>query len=70
LNNLKPPVFWKDKSIYLQQLKKWDLKKLDIMASKIAEAEILMKRNSQINNSVVIKDLIITLTTQASISSS
>ena len=70
LNNLKPPVFWKDKSIYLQQLKKWDLKKLDIMASKIAEAEILMKRNSQINNSVVIKDLIITLTTKASISSS
>jgi DNA polymerase-3 subunit delta len=70
LANLKPPVFWKDKPVYLQQLEKWDLKKLDIMANEIADIEILMKKNSKINNGVVIKNLIITLTTKASISSS
>ena len=70
LANLKPPVFWKDKPVYLQQLEKWDLKKLDIMANEIADIEILMKKNSKINNGVIIKNLIITLTTKASISSS
>ncbi len=68
LENIKPPVFWKDKPIYLEQLKKWDITKLNKAADKIGSAEILMKKNSQIRNDLVIKDLIIELTKQASIS--
>ncbi len=68
LDNIKPPVFWKDKPIYLQQLKKWNLKKLGKMALKISEAEILMKKNSQIRNDIIIKNLILLVYNEASIS--
>ena len=63
---LKPPIFWKDKPIMLQQLKKWSLKELEKIMSKIQEAETLMKKNSYLQNSVVIKDLIIKVTNVAS----
>ena len=68
LENLKPPIFWKDKPIIQQQLRKWNLKKIEEMLFKIAETEILMKKNSYIKNNVIIKDLIIKLTNKASTS--
>ena len=54
LENLKPPIFWKDKPIIQQQLRKWNLKKIEEMLFKIAETEILMKKNSYIKNNVII----------------
>ena len=66
LESLKPPIFWKDKPIILQQLKKWSQKKLEKILVKIGEAEILMKKNSYINNELVIKNLIVSLTNKAS----
>mgnify|MGYP006100481437 CR=1 FL=1 len=68
LESLKPPIFWKDKPIYLQQLKKWNMAKLNKAANKISIAEILMKKNSIVRNDIVIKDLIISLSEEASIS--
>ena len=68
LESLKPPIFWKDKPIYLQQLKKWNMPKLNKAANKISNAEILMKKNSIVRNDIVIKDLIISLSEEASIS--
>jgi DNA polymerase-3 subunit delta len=69
LENFKPPIFWKDKPVYIQQLEKWSLKKLYKAAYKISEAEVLMKKNSQIRNDIVIKNLMISLSREASISS-
>ena len=66
LENIKPPIFWKDKPTYLEQLKKWDPKKLNKASHKIGNAEMLMKINYQIRNDLVIKDLIIDLTREAS----
>ena len=66
IETLKPPIFWKDKPIMLHQLKKWSLKELEKIMSKIEEAETLMKKNSYLQNSVVIKDLIIKVTNVAS----
>tara|TARA_B110000027_G_scaffold86454_1_gene91674 strand:- start:682 stop:1200 length:519 start_codon:yes stop_codon:yes gene_type:complete len=68
LENLKPAIFWKDKPIYLEQLRKWNLRTLNKISSEIGEAEILMKKNSTIRNDVVIKNLIITVTENASTS--
>ena len=68
LENLKPPIFWKDKPIYLQQLKKWNLQKITKIANKIGETEILMKKKSQIRKDLIIKDLIISISKSASIS--
>jgi len=68
LENLKPPIFWKDKPIITQQLKKWNKKKLEETLVKIGETEILMKKNSYLKNDIIIKDLVINLTNKASIS--
>jgi DNA polymerase III subunit delta len=65
LETLRPPIFWKDKPVILQQLKKWSQKKLEEMLVKIGETEILMKKNSFIKKDVIIKDLIINLTKSA-----
>lgn len=67
---LKPPIFWKDKPVIIQQLRKWSLKKLEEMTVKIGETEILMKKNSYIRNDIVIKNLIINLTNKACSTSS
>ena len=68
LENLKPPIFWKDKPIIVQQLKKWNRERLEETLIKIGETEILMKKNSNLKNEIVIKDLIINLTNKAAIS--
>ena len=65
LESLKPPIFWKDKPIIVQQLKKWNIKKLTQLAAKISETEVLMKKNSYVRNDIVIKDFIINLTNKA-----
>ena len=65
VDNLKPPIFWKDKPIIIQQLKKWNKKKLEEVSIKIGETEILMKKNSSLRNDVIIKDLIVNLTSKA-----
>ena len=68
LENLKPPIFWKDKMTYLQQLKKWNLSRLYEIASKVGETEILIKKNSKIKSNIIIKDLIVNLSRKASTS--
>jgi DNA polymerase III subunit delta len=65
LNGLRPPIFWKDKAVILQQLRKWSQKKLKNILIKIAETEILLKKNSTIRKDVVVKNLIMNLTTNA-----
>ena len=66
VETVKPIIFWKDKPIILKQLKKWDIKDLEKIMVKIADTEKLMKKNSQIRNDIVIKDLVINLTNKAS----
>ena len=69
VNGMKPPIFWKDKPLVMQQLKRWNQKKLEEVLVKIGETEILMKKNSYLKNETVIKDLVINLTNKASTSS-
>jgi len=52
--------------LYLEQLKKWNLNKLNKIANRVGETEILMKKNTQIRNDVVIKELIVSLSKDAS----
>tara|TARA_B100001057_G_scaffold5421_2_gene4943 strand:+ start:9614 stop:10609 length:996 start_codon:yes stop_codon:yes gene_type:complete len=49
----KPPIFWKDKEIIKQQIKKYSLKDLNYLISQINDLEILIKKNSQISNLIV-----------------
>ena len=59
IDNLKPPVFWKDKPIFLQQSKIWNKKKLNLVLAKIYEVEIKIKSNSNLNNETIFKKLLI-----------
>ena len=69
IDKMRPPIFWKDRPVVIQQLKKWNQKKLEDVIIKIGETEILMKKNSYLKNETIIKDLIINLTNKASSSS-
>ena len=50
INTAKPPIFWKDKEITIQQLNKWKPKKLKKLIYKINDLELKIKTN--FNNSI------------------
>ncbi len=57
--SFKPPIFWKDKEIVKEQIKKWSLKKVENLIYKINEIELLIKKNSS-NSINILFDFIIT----------
>jgi len=59
LNQIKPPIFWKDKPIVLNQLKKWSLKKINLALNKTYNIETLIKSSSNINKNLLLKQAII-----------
>ena len=61
LDSVKPQIFWKDRPLILEQLKKWNIERLNKAAYKINETEILMKKNSQTRNDIIMKNLLISL---------
>ncbi len=65
ISNLKPPIFWKDKAILIEQSKKWSKSKIRTALKKTYDAELEIKSNSSINKNLLIKNLIIDLCTTA-----
>jgi len=61
ISNLRPPVFWKDKAMLLEQSKKWNKNKIQKALKKTYNTEIEMKSNSSIRKDLLIKNLIIDL---------
>jgi len=59
INLIKPPIFWKDKTNFAEQAKKWDTKKIRKILSKTYNVEIEIKSNSMIEKNILIKKLII-----------
>tara|TARA_B100000963_G_scaffold123925_1_gene108114 strand:+ start:3938 stop:4930 length:993 start_codon:yes stop_codon:yes gene_type:complete len=59
INNMKPPIFWKDKANILFQLKKWDLYKIKAILSKTYQIEINIKSGFFGNTNILLKKLII-----------
>jgi hypothetical protein len=49
----------------MQQLQKWNLEKLQEISRKIGDMEILMKKNSEIKNDILIKKLLINIFNKA-----
>ncbi len=61
ISSLKPPIFWKDKPILIEQSKKWDKNKIQTALKKTYNAEIEIKSNSSIRKDLLIKNLIVDL---------
>lgn len=59
INNMKPPIFWKDKPNFIEQAKKWNYKKISDALNKTYDLEIDIKSNSLINKNIFIKKLIV-----------
>ena len=63
--SLKPPVFWKDKPILIEQTKKWNKNKLQKALDKTFKVELAIKTNTTIKKDLLIKNLIIELCSSA-----
>ncbi len=50
ISNAKPPIFWKEKEITIQQIQKWEPKKIKQLIYKLNELELNIKKN--FNNSI------------------
>ena len=48
--NARPPIFWKEKEITIQQIQKWEPKKIKQLIYKLNELELNIKKN--FNNSI------------------
>ena len=59
INELKPPIFWKDKPNFILQAKKWSLSKIRKVQEKTFNLEVMIKANSLINKEFLIKKLIL-----------
>ena len=59
INNLKPPIFWKDKPNFIAQAKKWNKDKINKILNKTYNLEIKMKTDSSINSHILLRKLIL-----------
>ena len=59
INDIKPPIFWKDKPNFILQAKKWQLKKILKLRDKTYKLETEIKSNSQTNKNILLKKLMV-----------
>ena len=59
LENLKPPVFWKDKPIIIMQAKLWSKEKIKKIVNTIYDVESKIKSNSILNKRIIFKKLFV-----------
>ena len=52
VNSARPPIFWKDKEVVKNQLKKWKHKEIKELIKNINDVELEIKKNY--NNSILI----------------
>ncbi len=65
LSKMKPPIFWKDKEIFIQQANKWSEKNIQKALKKTFDIEIDLKSNPSIKKNLLIKNLIVDLCQEA-----
>ncbi len=65
ISNIKPPIFWKDKPVIIEQAKKWNKNKISKALKKTYDTELVLKSNASTNKELLIKNLIVDLCTAA-----
>ena len=65
INKIKPPIFWKDKPVYLKLLKKWDKQSILEAVRYIGKTEEKIKKNNTLNNLTMIKNSITNICTNS-----
>ena len=59
VNNLKPPIFWKDKQNIIDQARVWNVNKIQIIFKELFDLEIIFKSNGNINKDLLLKKLLV-----------
>lgn len=59
IDNVKPPIFWKDKPNFTYQAKKWNKLKIKKLLVQTYEVEKMIKSNNLIEKNLLIKKLIV-----------
>ncbi len=62
---MRPPIFWKDKPIYLKLLKKWHKSNVLEVLSYLGRIEEKLKKNSTLNGLTVVKNTITNICTNS-----
>lgn len=52
-NQIRPPIFWKEKEDVKKQVKLWNEKKLNLIIKKINEIELNCKKNHELTTSII-----------------
>ena len=65
IDNAKPAIFWKEKPILKKQLNIWSRKDINKIINNLNETEILVKKNSQIESTIIFNNLLVNICNQA-----
>ena len=65
IDNAKPAIFWKEKPILKKQLNIWSRKDIDKIINSLNETEILAKKNSHIESTIMFNNLLVNICNQA-----
>jgi len=66
INQLKPPIFWKDKANFISQAQKWTKTKIKKVLNSTYDLELKIKTRSTLNQNILIKKLIVDICEMAS----
>ncbi len=58
INSIRPPIFWKDKSIYKKLLKTWDLSRVLEAVNYLSKIDSYIKKNSRLDKLTMVKNSI------------
>ena len=59
INELKPPIFWKEKPNFLNQTKKWNNSKINEKLGELYSLECSFKSNNALNKEIALKKFIV-----------
>ena len=58
ISSFRPPIFWKDKPLVIQQVKSWEKNELENLIYKTNEIELLIKKNSSASKNILFNFII------------
>lgn len=67
VEEIKPPIFWKDKPVLIQQAKIWNTKKINKALEKTYNVELTIKSNANIDKRLLLKKLIVDICNLANV---
>ena len=66
VESFRPTIFWKEKNIVKDQLKRWSKKELEVLLDKIFDIEIQCKKNYDVST-VILQNFVINISTKTAL---